>query len=346
MRFRMVFLLSMLITVVLVLGGLLPTTSAQDDDPESTLLPEMQRCINIGNALEAPNYEGEWGVYIQDEYMQIIADAGFDTVRIPVRWSAHADTKPPYAIETDFLERVDEVVGQALEADLNVIINIHHYNAMNENPDAELPRLFALWEQLATYYQDYPPQLLFEVFNEPNNTLDAARWNDLQPVLVEYIRTLEPQRGLIIGGSDWNSLAALEDMRVPENTHNLIATFHNYEPFEFTHQGASWVEGSNAWTGQTWGSTDDYATLEAYFSRAVDWMETHNMPLLMGEFGVFSSVEMEQRATWTQAVVEQAELNNIAWCYWEFASGFGAYDPVLRRWRDPLLTALLPNAQD
>jgi endoglucanase len=31
----------------------------------------MQRGINIGNALEAPR-EGEWRVYIRDEYFRII----------------------------------------------------------------------------------------------------------------------------------------------------------------------------------------------------------------------------------------------------------------------------------
>jgi endoglucanase len=337
-------LVSLVVMALLLWQIPLLTSQAQDNSPDTSMIPDMQRCINMGNALEAPNYEGEWGVYVQDSYMQTIADAGFDTVRIPVRWSAYTHPEPPYTIETEFLERVDEVVQQALDAELNVIVNIHHYNEMNTQPDAELPRLFAIWEQLATHYQDYPSQLVFEVFNEPNNQLNAARWNELQPVLVDYIRTIEPDRAIIIGGAEWNSLSALEGMTVPDNTDNLIATIHNYEPFEFTHQGASWVDGSNAWLGRTWGTDTDYQILASYFARAVEWMETHNMPLFMGEFGVYSSVEMDQRTPWTAAVVEQAEANGISWCYWEFASGFGAYDPVLNRWRDPLLRALIPTS--
>jgi len=56
---------------------------------EAVLKSGMRRGINIGNALEAPR-EGEWGVYIRDEYFRIIKEAGFDTVRIPIKWSAHA----------------------------------------------------------------------------------------------------------------------------------------------------------------------------------------------------------------------------------------------------------------
>ncbi len=35
----------------------------------------------------------------------------------------------------------------------------------------------------------------------------------------------------------------------------------------------------------------------------------------------------------------------MSWAYWEFASGFGAYDPRADWWRDPLLRALLPSGR-
>ncbi len=37
---------------------------------------------------------------------------------------------------------------------------------------------------------------------------------------------------------------------------NLLATFHFYEPFPFTHQGADWVEGADQWRGTTWVGTE------------------------------------------------------------------------------------------
>ena len=47
----------------------------------------LGRGVNLGNALEAP-VEGEWGVTLREEYFRLIREAGFDAVRIPIRWSA------------------------------------------------------------------------------------------------------------------------------------------------------------------------------------------------------------------------------------------------------------------
>jgi endoglucanase len=52
----------------------------------------LGRGINLGNALEAPK-EGEWGMTLKAAYFQKIKDAGFNSVRIPIRWSSHARDK-------------------------------------------------------------------------------------------------------------------------------------------------------------------------------------------------------------------------------------------------------------
>src|SRR6476619_6215118 len=67
---------------------------------------KLGRGINLGNALEAPK-EGEWGVKLKAEYFKTIKEAGFQSVRLPVRWSAHAKTDAPYAIDVKFAERMD-----------------------------------------------------------------------------------------------------------------------------------------------------------------------------------------------------------------------------------------------
>lgn len=50
---------------------------------------QLGRGVNLGNALEAPR-EGEWGMYLEAEYFALIAEAGFNAVRVPIKWSAHA----------------------------------------------------------------------------------------------------------------------------------------------------------------------------------------------------------------------------------------------------------------
>ena len=72
------------------------------DDPFfKRLKPVFGRGVNLANALEAPR-EGDWGVVLKEEYFDRIASAGFDSVRLPVRWSAHAEASPPYRIDPKF----------------------------------------------------------------------------------------------------------------------------------------------------------------------------------------------------------------------------------------------------
>ena len=101
--------------------------------PSSEVLDPFQqnlrlaRSVNLGNALEAPN-EGDWGVTLQAEYFQLIKDAGFTAVRIPIKWSGHASPNFPYSIMPSLFSRVDWAVEQAIRKGLAVVINIHHYD--------------------------------------------------------------------------------------------------------------------------------------------------------------------------------------------------------------------------
>ena len=97
---------------------------AQDDDAFH-YNRRLGRGINLGNALDGP-HEGAWGVTLKADYFRLIKKAGFNSVRIPIRWSTHASTAAPYDIETDFFQRVDWAIGQALSRNLAAVINVHH----------------------------------------------------------------------------------------------------------------------------------------------------------------------------------------------------------------------------
>jgi endoglucanase len=63
--------------------------------------------------------------------------------------------------------------------------------------------------------------------------------------------------------------------------------------------------------------------------------------VFLGEFGAFSAADMESRSRWTRFITREAEKQGFSWAYWEFCSGFGAYDPQADAWREPLKAALL-----
>jgi endoglucanase len=301
----------------------------------------LGRGVNMGNALEAPE-EGDWGVEIKEEYFDLIKEAGFDSVRIPVRWSAHAAEKAPYTIDPQFFTRVDEVVNWALERDLQVVLNVHHYEEMATGPSGHRERFLALWKQIAEHYKDYPSALLFEPMNEPNGALDAMLWNSISAEAISIIRKSNPSRNLVIGGVSWNAYDQLQYLALPEDDPHIIATFHYYLPFPFTHQNAEWVDGSDAWAGMTWDATEaEKAEIARHFDEVEAWSKRHNIPVLLGEFGAYSRADIDSRARWTDFVVQEAERHGFAWAYWEFCSGFGVYNKDTGQWKEPILKALI-----
>ncbi len=320
------------------------TEPAPSADP-ATIVQTLGRGVNLGNALEAP-HEGAWGVTLNEDYFTVIAQAGFSTVRVPIRWSAHAGMEAPYAVDPAFVQRVDWVVSQAKLHHLNVILDFHDYDELMKDPSLHGERFLGIWKQIAEHYQAEPESVLFELLNEPHGKLDAATWNQLIVQAIAVIRPTNPTRLIVAGPVSWNGIGALAGLALPENDHFLVATVHYYDPMKFTHQGASWVNGSAAWLGTTWqGSEAEKQVIDQAFDKVSNWGREHQRPMFLGEFGAFSKGDMDSRARWTQAVARSAEAHGMAWAYWEFCSGFGVYDPVLKQWREPLLQALLPGAK-
>lgn len=305
--------------------------------PSSDVL--LGRGINFGNALEAPS-EGEWGFRIEESYFDAVKEAGFDTVRLPVKWSAHAKQESPYTIDPKFFDRVDSLVDDALERDLNLVLNIHHYDELYEDPDGHEERFIALWRQIAKRYADRSPRLVFELLNEPRNPLTPERWNELFPKALAVVRESNPDRAVMVGPGNWNNIDALSKLELPQDE-KLIVTVHYYSPFEFTHQGASWAEGSEKWLGRTWGSEADRQAVRRDLEKAAAWAKERERPLFLGEFGAYSRAPLESRVKWTEFVRSEAERLGMSWAYWEFGSGFGVYDPQGEKWREPLKQALL-----
>ncbi len=300
------------------------------------------RGINLGNALEGPT-EGEWGVMVHDHYFERIRDAGFNSVRLPVRWSAHAAKQPPYTIEPTFFERIDWILGQALGQELVVILNVQHYDELMQHPGKHRARFLAIWRQIAQRYRDYPRMLYFELLNEPHGVFTAQAWNALAAAALACVRESNPERVVVIGPVNYNSVDQLAFLDLPAQDQRVMATFHFYEPFHFTHQGAAWVDhlGSDSWLGTTWDGTDaQKSDIAAMFAKAQTWAHESGRPLFMGEFGSFGKADMTSRARWTRFVRDTAEQHDLPWLYWEFCSGFGAYDPETNQWRQPLLQAL------
>jgi endoglucanase len=327
--------LLLMISWLLVFG---PATHAQED--VFAVNQRLGRGMNLGNALDAPR-EGDWGFVLKAQYFRAIKAAGFDTVRIPVRWSGHASSIPPYRISEAFFGRVDWAVDQALREDLNVIINVHHFVEINEDPDEHKDKLLALWGQIAERYKDRSERLLFELLNEPNEQLTTQKWNKIATGLITEVRKTNPHRTLIIGPGLWNSGDELPDLRLPDSDRNIIVTVHYYSPFKFTHQGAEWNPEAHEWLGTKWeGTPDELSQIDADFSKVAAWAKENRRPIFLGEFGAYTKADIASRAAWTRAIVRQARKHQMSFAYWSFATTFEAYDEATNSWSMPILDAL------
>ena len=296
----------------------------------------VRRCINMGNALEA-DYEGEWGYTIRERDFQTIAKAGFDTVRIPVRWDLKAAKKAPFAIDPAHMQRVIDVVGQAQNAGLGVVLDVHHYRDLMADAGPQGERFLAIWSQIAQAFSAAPPSVYFELLNEPVDA-DMAELNQLYARALQIIRRTNPTRAVMMGGNRWNSIDTLSDVRFPRDPY-LVATYHDYGPHGFTHQGASWDENAPP-LGQKWGSRKDITDMNDVIVQGRAFKERTGLPVFVGEFGVIAEVPVGERAAWTQARRRAMEQAGLSWCAWDFSGAFAIYDMSRERWKPQMLEAL------
>ena len=319
--------------------------TAQNREKAIEINKELGRGINYGNMFEAPS-ETAWGNQWKPEYPKIIADLGFNHVRIPIRWEPEerSSSQPPYNIYSTFLNRIKEVVDSTLNAGLYAVINMHHHEALFENPDEQDERFLAMWKQISEFFQDYPDSLLFELLNEPHGNLTAEKWNELYPKALDTIRVTNPERIVLIGMPNYGGLGGLPYLEIPEDKYTIL-TVHYYNPFQFTHQGAGWV-GANAdeWLGTKWlDSKSEREVIEQEFSPLKAIEETHNIPVHIGEFGAYSKADMKSRTRWTTYLSRYFESKGWSWAYWEFSAGFGIYNPDSKTFNQELVDALLHN---
>jgi endoglucanase len=313
--------------------------------PSETATPSPQTLRRGVNVLGYdPIWQDPARARFKARHFAEIRAGGFDFVRVNLFGFKAMDAQN--RLEPKWLERLDWVVREAKAAGLSVILDEHDFNACAENVPACRPRLAAFWRQVAARYRDEPASVYFELLNEPFGALDAETWNGLFAELLAIVRETNPSRTVIIGPARWNNFAELPNLRLPPEDRNILVTFHYYDPFRFTHQGASWTDLTQL-RGVTWGSESDRQQLRADFARVKQWSRENDRPILLGEFGAYdkSGTPMEMRAAYTDAVAREAEADGFAWAYWQFDSDFVVWDMARDQWVKPILDALVPEGR-
>jgi endoglucanase len=340
---------------------------------EPGVAPSFQRGFNFGNRLDAPN-EGEWGPKIRESDFETLAERGFDHVRLPVRFSAHADDTEPYTIDEDLLSRVDWAIEQALTQDLSLVLDFQYYDALMSEPDVHSQRFVALWAQIAERYQVLPPHVAFELLSEPNGALEAT-YNELVAQTLEVIRASNPERKVIVDSFDYARSPTLPDLRLPDDP-NVVASVHLYTPEAFTFQGAAWADPKFGTIGVVFPGPpeepivpveaalndavtsqwfEDYNTLpeaenpsgpsaiEAVITALVEFRAETGRDVYVGEFGAVNSGPEDSRFRFVELIRSRCEAEDIGWAVWDNnGSDMAVLGTEEGAFADSIIDALIP----
>jgi endoglucanase len=319
-----------------------PAVNNPSKAPPGSITPyqaQVGACINLGNHLDAPN-EGDWGRKLVASDFTDIAKVGFQTIRLPVRWSSHADLSPPYTVDPAFFKRIDEVLNQAIySARLRVILDFHHYDELMADPTGQQARFVAIWRQIATRYRSMGNKLWFELLNEPNNKLTNDNISSVLDPALAAIRETNATRPVLYTGAVGSTVWSLYSVKTPADP-NLILTVHDYTPSDYTHQGMTNL-GYAATTGLTFGSATDIWTLNDHANVVKTYMASTGRAVILGEYGVNENAPVEERAKYYSLVSKaynQVRVNSCAWSY--TAGGFAFRDKASNEWAIPLLRAI------
>jgi endoglucanase len=322
-----------------------PGASAQ----AQSLATQIGKGVNFGNMFDAPR-EGDWGPGVRDDFIDGAATAGFKSVRLPVRWSNHADPVT-HVIDPVFMARVESIVDKLLAKNLIVVMDMHHFRQFDGDSldDKEFPvaadvvdlRFLSMWNQIADRFKGKSDKLAFELYNEPHGRFNTnpGLWNDLAARALGAVRRSNPTRVVVIGPVFWNSASYLSALKMP-NDANLMSTVHSYEPFNFTHQGAEWINPGLP-LGVTCCDANQQATVRNILNTAQTWASTKSYPVFIGEFGAYNKAPDASRLAYNKFMAGQAASRSMSWTYWEFSSGFGVYEPDTKTFRQTLLDSLL-----
>ena len=336
----------------------------------------FMRGVNMGNYLEVPPGQYWNTTYTTNDFIHIRAQ-GFDHVRIPGGWNYWVGPGPAYTVSNSYFAREDFMVTNVLNQGLAAIVNIHNWNEFATNALAYTNEFYSIWSQIAAHYAASPPQLAFELINEPNGPgSSTAILNPIYAEAIRRIRLTNPNRTIFVGPSQWQGISELGNLLLPPGDTNLIVSVHCYDPFYFTHQGATWPGPDTATVGVIFPGPPsvpltpaagigsyvtnwiaDYNTLPAdgnpssplaftaELQFAAQWAAHYGRPVHVGEFGAYTMGDPVSRAHFYAAFRNVADANGLGWAMWDWNAGFQYWNPDTGRPAPGMPAAMFPPPQ-
>ncbi len=282
-----------------------------------------------------------------------LKDCGSTVVRLPLNYRHFEDDRQPFAYLEDGFARLDEVLAWCERYGLYAILDLHAVQGWQntdwhcDNDSAHacfwqhphfVDRFVSLWEVFAARYQGRAVIAGYDVMNEPLANAPRGRFTDLAGYrpdyarinsvfrrVVEAIRKIDPQTIIFLEGDYFASKFAGFEAPFADN---LAYSSHNYTDAGF---------GPGAYPGVINGRLWDRQSQEELFlsHEGARFMQKHQVPLWVGEFGsVFNGVP-EEKADRLRAIDDQIgvfERHGVHWTTWTYKDvgvmGWAMLDPA------------------
>ena len=291
--------------------------------------------VNLAGWLEA-GWLGASYPYLDTytfEDFEHFQEIGIEIIRMPVIFEWLADSDPPYSLEEEHVAYalVDSIIAWCQQLELPLIIDNHHGRDLHDgNYLLETARIAGVWKNLALKYGSLnPEQFFFELRNEPTNTISNENLRYVLQHVIDTVRTYAPEHTLIVGANWWNAGWSLIETE-PYADQNIIYTYHNYDPFDFTHQGFTW---SNNPAGVEFPRNQgEIENIVNAIAAVKAWSEMHDVPVYLGEFGVSTWADANSRCNWINVMGGALDSQSMPWFYWDmkhFYDAFGIFSETL-----------------
>jgi aryl-phospho-beta-D-glucosidase BglC (GH1 family) len=348
-----------------------PNAQALDGVPAERLALLAQG-INLNNWFSPWADPASYATAFGPEEAGFLKRAGFTVCRLPLDPDLLFDPSDP-STPKPVIRSVDRGVHLLLDAGLAVILDPIHGSSASvqweeglDHDPAFLNKVEIYWEALARHFAGISAdRIFFEVMNEPHlsarENVDPGWWQPVQAALVAAIRRGAPSNTVVVTGERWGGIDGLLELK-PLADDDLVYSFHWYDPFTFTHQGATWagplqaeltdipypsspaavagpaaaIEDSKAraqvirYGSESW----DEGRVRTGLARAAAWASTNHVPVFCGEFGVYRKVAPPgDRLRWIGDVRRSLESMGIGWCMWDYQTDFGLVTYTEPGWR-------------
>ena len=315
----------------------------------------------IGNPDNADNAETAWGnPVVTKKTIKAVKEAGFNAIRIPVRWQCHITNPRAMSVSKTWIARIKEVVGWCLANDLKVIINVHHEKWLESTPyyknkEENCQKLALLWMNIATEFANYDYRVAFAGTNEVHepgiwgapNAENLAVQNAYNQVFVDVVRATggnNQKRNLLVQTYVCNPDFGINngDFIVPTDTEGngndyLTVEFHYYNPYDYC------GECKYFWWGEAYKQYGEISpTTEKnmidFFDKVVNVWGKQGLGVCIGEWGVTDHYkgdadrQHENMSYYCKTFVTEARNRGFSTFIWDnnkFGSGpemFGIFD--------------------